>query len=368
MISINIGNIFERKSGKKIWYEISILEGIETARFEDLEKAIKYVRKHAFQIFQYPNLNSLHMRYYHLNGKIHYLLFKRNKEGEIVFFEETQFDFLRTHPHKRTKYRLRRAVNDKNYSFSDVFRVTINWHPFFSIWNSIILFFILVGSGLFLIYGLNHLSDNDSRFETLYKTFLLLAFFIGLISVSLIGILHFTTRFTLFQVSGDFKKINWRKWYLIRINQLIFSILFASISLSSTIILLEEVFKTNYEFRFVLIINLILWLANLISSIIMLLYSYNKRILMLRKYFTKSEVAMFKKWAKDPKSKEIWKQNPIFIFDDNFSNNLTRKAIDKTIEKLRWALPKHLKKMRKQELAIKKHLITNYNSYDKRGG
>ena len=364
MNSINLGYIQELMEKEKKKYKVFLFDGEDQVIFSKIKDAIKYFKYHAIAIFNYEKIVSLHIQYFHLNDTIHYLVFKKNKENEIIVFEATKFDFLRTHPHKFSKYRLRRMINEKNYSFSDVLRASINWHPFYSIWISILSIFIIICSGIFLIYGLDFLNKKSSNLTVLDNAILFTSFFLSILAVFIVGIFQQKTRFTLFQTSGDFKEIDWRKWYIIRMSHLAISIFVFVISFAIISFFIHKSLQNeDRDFTTILFINISIWIIYFISSFSMTIYSFQMKYKTLKKHFNKNEIKMSKKWFRNQDEKELFKNDNIFLFNNSFSNQMTRQAIDETIEIMVGMQKEELREMRKKELSIRSWIINSYSKY-----
>ena len=340
MISPIAGKISEHISWGKKSYKVKI-SNIKK-EFKTIEEAHEFAKKIAHKILLSEHMLSVTIWYERIDKRASFLRYENYTElegvEEIVESEESAYEYVSEHPEtfkKNIKYRM---LDERNYSFTDIARLSTNsvkgWFvPKVILATLISLISIaLIFYSLHVIY-LSNMSGSISSQNKIIITILTAVFAIPSFVIPLAGLYTpIRVKNYLRKYDGDVNMLPWRKLSILRKRYSWILIATSFIWMPITGYYIYELYLINafdYYKDDTEILSLIIFAGTFLLLIIITLLSTIRSFTVRSgwwkenadKYFTKEEKIKFWNWMKDPSKELVYKSLDSSYFLINSDKN-----------------------------------------------
>ncbi|MCK5866963.1 MAG: hypothetical protein KAG14_01045 [Mycoplasmataceae bacterium] len=356
MVSPIAGKISEHvRRGKRIYIvKVADIKKI----FNTIEEAHEFSKKMAHKILDVSQMLSISIWYERYDKRATFLRYENfsgiDGKDSIRETEETAYEFVSDQPKifkKNIKYRM---LNERQYCFSDIARLSTNSVKGWFVPKILLSLFILLTSIPLIFYSLHivylsKISNGINEEGEIIITILTVLFIFPMFIISFsIAYTPLKVKVLLQKNEGDIDAIPWRKMSILRRRYSWISIIMsvATIPLISSYI--YELYNinvfnyasTNQEVMTLVVLS-IMFLVFILFSLLSTVRSFTLRNNWWKensnKYFTKNEQIKFKLWMKDGSNPTVYRtvNSNYFIINSqqNIDRILARKKIYEEIEK-----------------------------------
>lgn len=333
MKHLPIGKLVEKVKDNKVLWRLSLFNGQIEQDFENPSDALEIIANHSEALLKkHKLLSEICVLVKHKDHRKHYILIDANfndGSNEINVYEETEYEYISSHPLFHKLYERRRLVNERKFNFDDICRSSINWSPWFT-W----IFGILLGLMFFfgsstLISYLDFISNNTTGGVAAMNVADKSAFYIGIwftiATAWFVPVMYYLAFYLgkrkFHESNFEYARLNWRKWYVWRMNILKICFVIYATTIYFTVSLLLDVENMVGSSAKLVWINSIVVLSLLIVSMLTISYilfyeGSTKLFRTLRMYLTKDERLFFWRWYWKKTNQMLVKVDQDFFFLD----------------------------------------------------
>ena len=340
MISPIAGKISEHISWGKKSYKVKI-SNIKK-EFKTIDEAHEFAKKIAHKILLSEHMLSVTIWYERIDKRASFLRYENYTElegvEEIVESEESAYEYVSEHPEtfkKNVKYRM---LDERNYSFTDIARLSTNSVKGWFIPKVILATLISLISIALIFYSLHviylsNMSGSISSQNKIIITILTAVFAIPSFVIPLAGLYTpIRVKNYLRKYDGDVNMLPWRKLSILRKRYSWILIATSFIWMPITGYYIYELYLINafdYYKDDTEILSLIIFAGTFLLLIIITLLSTIRSFTVRSgwwkenadKYFTKEEKPKFWNWMKDPSQELVYKSLDSSYFLINSDKN-----------------------------------------------
>lgn len=176
-----IGTIREHRIKKRIVYSLSLFKGKIIYKTSSKKLLLAKVQEHSIGLIKTQEIDSLSIRYINQGRIMHYLLVEKNyQENKINIFEETAYEFHKSHPYYFSSDINRRVINERHYNLGELVRISSNFRQVFNIINVFLLLILIFFSGYASVLILDLLPQSTIKTKNIWSFYIFISFLLVL--------------------------------------------------------------------------------------------------------------------------------------------------------------------------------------------
>lgn len=378
MISINSSYIKETKNNTFI---VKLFKHKRKRIFDTLQNALSYAEEHLISLINTNEIASVSVKYTRSDSRSSYIIWEKQyfEDGtsEIIFFEESEYDYIDTHELFFPKNKKNKIINESYYSFHDFIRVKIlTTDRNVKLLQALNFISFAVGFIMFFygMHAVNLTSHSNQIFSVREKIWLSFSLTITSIIVMISSIISSISTYMPFRSlkknEGSLENINWRKLNN-SINNLNFWIISLSISsLAPFIFSMHTIYQkdiwsdTSTEIFAFIILNIGVWTSLIIiglSKAIILIMNVIFFKTKVKKYFNDDEVVVLKRWLHNNGIHVVYKTDfDFFTLKDEKRRELAAEKLKEYYELRNSITTEELKELKKRTFTHYKTAVKKY--------
>lgn len=351
MKHLPIGKIKEFEKKGKVRYDVSLFRNNVHKSFDNRSDALELLQFHAEEFLKLGDTNAICVKYYNSKRKMHYIMIDTNltENDKPEVHEETRFEYMQSHSLYFKDSASRRVINERQITSSDVLRSTINFSPWYSFMYIMLVLLMVAFSVVYIVEAVNYLDENylvGVKHVLMPNKAIDLWLSLGLFIITLLSAGYtiasiYVSRKKILACDGDNSKIDWHKWYKIRLWTIVIFTLLSAAALGDLIIFTSDHIRDfsslsplpGFKDKIYLLVSVyclyVLFGFAFVSTLFTFVYILLHKFLVLRSYFTKEQRREFRRWLRHKNENEVSASvsDDFYIFDPFISEYAVLKEI-----------------------------------------